>query len=222
MATPLDTNSRTDDIVDGITRLVLAGGFERVTMRAIAEQVRISQGTLANHLTNRERLLRVCASRFADRRLRELDYQVRRVGAVGLMPMDDHDLRSVRVWLAWREAARHADGLGRAVADADLKEEWLLRRALASEAPTADDPTGRRFRESTIRLCLATLRGLREAVCARGEHALDVATARELWMAQLVAVDQLAPVDQLAAQPGVTASARARSSATIASGSSAE
>jgi hypothetical protein len=57
-----------------------------------------------------------------------------------------------------------------------------------------------------IQLCLATLRGLREAVCARGGHALDMATARELWVTQL----------------DVTASARARSSATIASGSSAE
>ena len=34
---PLDTNSRTDDIVDGISRLVLDGGFERVTPRAIVE-----------------------------------------------------------------------------------------------------------------------------------------------------------------------------------------
>ena len=166
MAIPLDTHSRTDDIVDAISRLVLEGGVERVTMRAIADQVRISQGTLANHLSNRERLLRVCAFRFADRRMRELDDQVRRVGAVGLMPLDDHDRRSARVWLAWREAARHAPGPARAVAEADV----------------------------------------REAVGAHEEHALDVAAARELWLAQL----------------GAAASARARSSATIASGSSAE
>ena len=42
---------------------------------------KISQGTLANHLSNRERLLRVCAFRRADRRKRELDDQVCRVGA---------------------------------------------------------------------------------------------------------------------------------------------
>ena len=62
MAIPLDTNSRTEDIVDAISRLVLEGGFERVTMRAIADQVRISQGTLVNHLSNRERLRRSARS----------------------------------------------------------------------------------------------------------------------------------------------------------------
>ena len=204
MAIPLDTNSRTDDIVDAISRLVLEGGFERVTMRAIAQQVRISPGTLVNHLTNRERILRVCAFRFADRRMRELDEQVRRVGAVGLMPMDDHDLRSARVWLAWREVARHAEGPAHAVAEADQKEEWLLRRALTRDGPPLPD--------SAVQLCLATLHGLREAVCARDGHALDVAAARDLWLSQLES-----------AQLGeATASARARSSATIASGSSAE
>ena len=207
MAIPLNTNSRTDDIVDGITRLVLAGGFERVTLRAIADQVRISPGTLVNHLTNRERILRVCAFRFADRRMRELDEQVRRIGAVGLMPMDDHDLRTARVWLAWREVARYAAGPAHAVAEADLKEEWLLRRSLAA----ADDAAGHLVPDATVQLCLAALRGLREAVCAHGEHALDVAAARDLWLAQLVP-----------AQLEVAASARARSSATIASGSSAE
>jgi len=205
MAIPLDTNSRTDDIVDGISRLVLEGGFERVTLRAIAGQVRISPGTLINHLGSRERILRVCAFRFAHRRMRELDEQVRRVGAAGLMPLDHHDLRSARVWLAWREVARHADGPANAVAEADRTEEWLLRRALASDS-RPDEMAGRLLPDTAIQLCLATLRGLREAVCARGEHALDVATARELWVAQL----------------DVTASARARSSATIASGSSAE
>ena len=202
MAIPLNTNSRTDDIVDGITRLVLAGGFERVTLRAIADQVRISPGTLVNHLSNRERILRVCAFRFADRRIRELDDQVRLVGAVGLMPMDDHDLRTARVWLAWRAVARHAAGPAHAVAEADLKEEWLLRRALAAD----DDPAGHLIPGPTIQLCLAALRGLRESVCSHGEHALDMGAARDLWLAQLE----------------VTASALARSSATIASGSSAE
>ena len=222
MAIPLDTNSRTDDIVDGISRLVLAGGFERVTMRAIAAQVRISQGTLANHLTNRERLLRVCAFRFARRRMRELDEQVSRVGAGGLMPMDDHDLRSTRVWLAWREQARHAEGPANAVAEADQTEQWLLRRALAAELSaemsaemSAEDPSGRGLRDAAIHLCTATLHGLREAVCARGEHALDPAAARELWRLQL-------DTTRAAAVQPETSSARARSSASIASGSSAE
>ena len=214
MAIPLDTNSRTDDIVDGISRLVLAGGFEAVTMRAIAAQVRISQGTLANHLTNRERLLRVCAFRIARRRMRELDEQDSRVGAVGLMPMDDHDLLSARVWLAWRELARHAEGPANAVAEADRTEERLLRRALAAEV-TPEDPSGRLLPDPAIHLCLATLHGLRQAVGAHEEHALDVAAARDLWTRQLDATRATA------GQP-VTASARARSSATIASGSSAE
>jgi AcrR family transcriptional regulator len=214
MATPLDTNSRTDDIVDGISRLVLQGGFEAVTLRAIAEQVGISAGTLVNHLTNRERILRVCAFHFARRRMRELDAQVCRCGPIGLMPMDDHDLRSAQVWLAWRELARHAEGPANAVAGADHTEEWLLRRALAAEV-TPDDPSGRLLPDVAIQLCRAALHGLREAVGAHGEHALDVATARDLWARQLDATR--ATMDQ-----AVTASARARSSATIASGSSAE
>ena len=211
MAIPLDTNSRTDDIVDGISRLVLEGGFERVTMRAIAAQVRISQGTLANHLTNRERILRVCAFRFADRRMRELDEQVRRVGAVGLMPMDDHDLRSARVWLAWRELARHAEGPANAVAEADQKEEWLLRRA--------------RRRGHVRRIRRVGCSPTRRSSCASrpctacGRRCAPRASTPWTWPRH-ASSGWLSSTSAQLGEP--TASARARSSATIASGSSAE
>ena len=93
-----------------------------------------------------------------------------------------------------------------------MKEDWLLRRALAPAVPTDGaqgcDAAGRWLPDPAVQLCLAALRGLREAVCARGERGMDVITARALWLAQPEAT--------------TTASARARSSATIASGSSAE
>ena len=214
MAIPLDTNSRTDDIVDAISRLVLEGGFERVTMRAIAQQVRISPGTLANHLSNRERLLRVCAFGFADRRMRELDHQVRRVGAVGLMPMDDHDLRSARVWLAWRELARNAEGPAHAVAGADVKEEWLLR--VQATDPRADhdhggDVAGRLLPDARCSCASPRCAACGRQCAPRASTPWTRAAARELWLAHLES-----------AQLGAAASARARSSATIASGSSAE
>ena len=81
------------------------------------------------------------------------------------------DLWNATVWLAWCELARHADGPGQAVAEAHLHEVWQLRQDLGdADAALAAH---------------ALLRGLRESLVARGEHAMTLETAQRLWTSHL-------------------------------------
>ena len=176
MARPLDLNTRTDDITRAICWLLHTGGVEAVTMRAIAEAVGFSPGTLVNHLTDRTRILRVCAHRYARTRQLELDEQVRRLGLVGLLPQDDYDLWNARAWLAWCEIGRHAEGPAVAVARADEHEVWLLQRELGD-------------RDAGV-AAHALLRGLRESVAALGEHAMPLDVAQRIWAAHLASAQR--------------------------------
>jgi AcrR family transcriptional regulator len=194
MSLPVDDHARTDDITDAITRLIAAGGIQRVTMRAIASDVGISVGALAGHLTNRERILRVCGSRFGRRRLDALGTKGRARGLSAFLPEDAEELLVERVWLAWREIGRDDAGIARTVMKLDAEERFLLSGNANASRTTLSGPS--------LDALMATLHGLRDALCASAEERMSLERA------------QIA----LAA----AASALARSSATIVSGSAAE
>lgn len=222
MSTPFDSTARTDAITNGITRLIVRGGLDGLTTRAIAQEAGISVGTLANHLSNRERVLRVCGARFSNRRLLDLRLRVERgtrdgsdVAGVGglepFLPGDRDEVALTRVWLGWRELARSDDVLARTIAGADLEERHLLLAAWVPGVPTdwrshqlALIKSGYRDPlpdDTTSDLLHAAIGGIREAMCrAHGPMPLEAAQ-RALAAA---------------------ASAFARSSPTIASGSAAE
>jgi hypothetical protein len=119
-------------------------------------------------------MLRVCAHRYAGNRQEELGEQVRRMGVTGLLPQDDYDLWNARVWLAWCEIARHAEGPALAIARADQHEVWLLQQELGD-------------REAAV-AAHALLRGLRESLAAPGEHAMPLDVAQRIWATHLASV----------------------------------
>ena len=193
MGMPLDTNSRTDDITDAITGLVIAGGLNAVTLRAIADRVGISAGTLVSHLTNRERILRVCANRFVDRRIAALRYQAARNGPLALLPDDQRELQETRVWLGWCELGRNHDGVAHAVARMRADEHWLVESVLdprldahldprlAWSITAADEGAGvPRMDGTIIDAVMAVVDGLRNSVCAGGPEAMPLPRARDV------------------------------------------
>jgi hypothetical protein len=113
-----------------------------------------------------------------------------------LLPVDDDGVEDTRVWLSWCELSRSTPGLRGTVRDIWIDERHLLDRA-----------TGRRLDRDALDVALAAAHGLREAVSA-GDEPMPLDRARALLSDHL---------DQ-----AVAASAFARSSATIRSGSSAE
>jgi AcrR family transcriptional regulator len=214
MSYPVDNHARTDDITDGISRLIIAGGMQKVTMRAIGEQVGISVGTLAGHLTNRERILRVCGWRFGRRRLDALAIKTLAIktlastttastttgyGVSAFLPADETELVMERVWLAWHELARDDPALARTIARLDAEERFLLGRSFAATGGHPGEPG---LGEPGLDALMAVVQGLRDAVCQHPDERMSLERA------------QIA----LAA----AASAFARSSATILSGSSDE
>ncbi len=82
----LDGETRTDEIIRGIGRLIITGGLEAVTLRNIAKEVGISSGTLTHHYESRERLMRVAAYWFGKGFVAENEARVRHDGAVGISP----------------------------------------------------------------------------------------------------------------------------------------
>jgi AcrR family transcriptional regulator len=204
MSHPLDNHARTDDITDGISRLIIAGGIQKVTMRAIAADVGISVGTLAGHLTNRERILRVCGRRFGRRRLDAL--ALRTVGhrLSVFLPGDETEVLMERVWLAWRELGRDDPAVARTIAKLDEEERFLLGRSFAASGhPLGESSLGESsLGESSLDALMAVIQGLRDAICQGPDERMTLERAQAALTA--------------------AASALARSSATILSGSSEE
>lgn len=159
MSLPVDNHARTDDITDAITRLISSGGLQKVTIRAIASDVGISVGTLAGHLTNRERILRVCGWRFGRRRLDALAAKVIARGLSAFLPDNEHELLVERVWLAWRELGRDDPALAGTVVKLDAEERFLLSRSW--------DVSGTTLSEPSLDALMATLQGLRDAEMPR-------------------------------------------------------
>ena len=115
------------------------------------------------------------------------------------LPADETELVMERVWLAWRELARDDPALARTIARLDAEERFLLGRSFAATGGHQGEPG---LGEPALDALMAVVQGLRDAVCQHPDERMSLERA------------QIA----LAA----AASAFARSSATILSGSSEE
>lgn len=180
--------------------LLAEDGVTGVTLRALARRSGISTGSLLHHFGSREHGLRVAAKRTARWRREEISRRAGREGVLAFLPTagadQDEDLHVERAWLSWCELARTSDWLAESVAQAHAEERALL-------ASTLDYELDRTGLDGVTALVHGLLVGL-----TLPESRLAIGTARALlsaYVAQLLA-----------------ASAAARSSATMRSGSEAE
>ena len=135
----LDTGTRTDAIIDATSRLILTRGVDALSLRAIAAETGLSASTLLHHLTDRTRLLRLCAARFVKRHMDEVGYRVRLESEHALLPRTPEEIRDMRVWFAWRELGRSDDGIAHFMADYREQERLLLGVTLRRRSGTVPE-----------------------------------------------------------------------------------
>ncbi len=196
-------------------RILLDRGIESLTLRGLAADAGMGPPSVVQRFDNRHRLVHLLAQLAGGAWLAELAERIRGEGVLAFLPGSEDSLEHTRVWLSWCELARSCSVKG------TVANVWAEERDLLAQA-VADDPAPVCLRGSdpgevdALDRLLALIHGLREATCA-SDAPMPVERARRLLEAHLA--DQWA--DQRAGQRAA-ASARARSSATIRSGSSAE
>lgn len=190
----LDTVSRTNTVVRAINDLLARDGAAGLTMRAIGRESRISPGSLTMHYASREHLLRVAAHRTGRARRDEISRRSYTAQALAFLPRDPDEIVEARVWLSWCDLGRSAESLSETIREARAEEVGILARAFDYHLARPE-----------LDALYALLEGLTAAVCAALDP-MPLETARAI-----------ATTGQERA-----ASAAARSSATIRSGSSAE
>lgn len=151
----VDSTSRMAALIAAINQILATSGPSGLTMREIARVSRVSTSSILNHLTSKERLVRVTAHRTAEeKRVRFLVEQQDR-GLLALLPKSDDSLIAERSWLAWLEMWRCEPTL-RHVFEDHIEQ----MRAVLSEL------TGHRLSPTELTSLLAMVDGLRHAVCA--------------------------------------------------------
>jgi AcrR family transcriptional regulator len=173
----IDTGSRTDAMVGGVNRVLVTRGVFGLTLRAIAEESRISSGSLLHHFGSRERVLIVAAGRTGRWLVREIEAETWTAGVEAFLPGDDDMVLLTRAWLGWCELWRSEPILDQVVDGVRANELHALAAVhdLRLSRPDLD----------TLR---ALVDGLRSAVCAprnpmprrRARELLRTASARAL------------------------------------------
>ena len=163
----MDTGARVADLTDATIHLVTTEGLAAVTIRRLADVMRLSPSTLTSHLTSKRRMVHLITGNLGDRVVDLIDRRTRYRGLAGLVP-DEADLPVVRSWLAMVELTRTDLGTSEVVTghqrDVAATVRWAVRPPL--EPLVADAVT-------------AVARGLWTAMCATddpmsGDHARAV------------------------------------------------
>jgi len=163
----MDHGARVADLTDATIHLVTTEGLAAVTIRRLADVMRLSPSTLTSHLTSRRRMLHLITCNLGDRVIDLVDRCTRYRGLPGLIP-DDDDLPVVRTWLAMVELTRTDVGTGTAVT--------AFERDLAAFVRSVQRPSREPL---VVDAVAASARGLWTAMCATadpmtGDHARAV------------------------------------------------
>jgi AcrR family transcriptional regulator len=135
--------------------MLIAEGVFGLTLRRIARESGISTGSLLHHFGQRERMLGVAAHQTGLSMLEDIRSRSLWRGVEAFVPWDDEGVLLTRAWLSWCELRRSEDWLTQTVGDLRAREQ----RALA-------DVHEFRIARADLDLVVATIDGLRVAVCA--------------------------------------------------------
>lgn len=169
----IETESRTDVLVDALNELLATEGIPGLTMRKIARVSGVSTGSMIHHFGGKARLLQLGAALTA-RALHD-DLKRRRVvvGVHAFLPSDDDGIVHLRSWLGWCELAR-----------SDANVELPVQRARRDERGLLAQTLGHRLSHDELALTVAVIDGLRGDPCAP-TRPLPPPRARELLTALL-------------------------------------
>jgi AcrR family transcriptional regulator len=155
----LNSPHKADMATDMAIPLLADGGWSAMTLRSLGRAAKVSGPAVAAWYGSVERLHEVIASRYGQRWLRLMSWQLREqqqdsLGAAdllaALLPTDDDGIAYTRVWLAIQEAGRTEPAVGAVVAHIEAGERDLVAGWL----------------EQHVDETMVVLRGLRAAICA--------------------------------------------------------
>jgi AcrR family transcriptional regulator len=164
----IHSSSRADAMVEGVNRVLVTRGVFGLTLRAIAEESRISSGSLLHHFGSRERVLIVAAGRTGRWLIKAIEDEAWEAGVAAFVPGDDDMVLLTRAWLGWCELWRSEPVLDQVVDGVRANELHALAAVhdLRLSRPDLDTLT-------------ALVEGLRSAVCAP-RNPMPPSRAREL------------------------------------------
>ena len=151
-----------------MNRVLVTRGVFGLTLRAIAEESRISSGSLLHHFGSRERVLIVAAGRTGRWLMKAIEDETWEAGVEAFLPGDDEMVLLTRAWLGWCELWRSEPILDHVVDEVRADELHALAAVhdLRLSRPDLDTLT-------------ALVEGLRSAVCAP-RRPMPPSRAREL------------------------------------------
>jgi AcrR family transcriptional regulator len=151
----IDSSSRADAMVEGVNRVLVTRGVFGLTLRSIADESRISTGSLLHHFGSRERVLIVAAGRTGRRFLEAIEAETWTVGVEAFLPGDDEMVLLTRAWLGWCELWR-----------SELVLDQVVGRVRANELHALASAHDLRLSRPDLDTLTALVEGLRSAVCA--------------------------------------------------------
>ena len=159
----LDSASTEDMLTDAAVHVLAAKGATGLTIRAVAEWLRVTPPRVSQ-LATRDHLIEVVTARFGIRWMNWIEHRRWREGALALLPAEPDEVAGVRVWLALAELARFNPRPAELLAYTRGREQVLVADLLEVEPDSAD-----------VTLVLATAQGLRAGLCESGGITLTAA-----------------------------------------------
>lgn len=169
----VDADTRRQDVVEAVLRIIAVDGLERASLREVADEAGLAVGSVRHYFAGSEELLTYSFATVLDRILRRLGGALPAVAAAvpgsreqrtavmavlaGLLPLDQTRAVEACAWMAFKNAARTRPFLA-GEADRSHREVAAIAGQVVAALMPADEPQDALVVEAE-RL-LATLDGL--------------------------------------------------------------
>lgn len=169
----VDADTRRQDVVEAVLRIIAVDGLERASLREVADEAGLAVGSVRHYFAGSEELLTYSFATVLDRILRRLGGALPAVAAAvpgsreqrtavmavlaGLLPLDETRAVEACAWMAFKNAARTRPFLA-GEADRSHREVAAIAGQVVAALMPADEPQDALVVEAE-RL-LATLDGL--------------------------------------------------------------
>lgn len=179
----VDQPDRFQDLLDVAVDLLADGGLPRLSMRTIADGLRVRASVVQHYYGTKSRILGLVTFHLWRRRRRLMTLR-RPEGVSALLPRTDDELRTMNAWLAMLEVARYDASVAHQLAARDDEERIVVDRLL-----DVDTGSERRHSQALVDVVSATALGLAHRRCAA-----EPMSAEDAERALRAVVEALAPV----------------------------
>ena len=169
----VDAETRRQDVVEAVLRIIAVDGLERASLREVADEAGLAVGSVRHYFAGSDELLTYSFSTVVERIVRRLNASLSSVATAapgspaqrsavltllgGLLPLDERSAVETCAWMAFKNAARIRPFLA-AVADQSHREVAAVAGQVVAALLPRDEPQESLVLEAE-RL-LATLDGL--------------------------------------------------------------